>query len=95
MQTPKNNPGDHYEFSRLLLNFEVAADDLKKFFDKADKNELNGLLVNVDQVRNELADVQVVLFFMAETLSEWTGVEFDVVASAVEKSGRDVERGVR
>lgn len=42
-----------------------------------------------DEVRKELADLQVVLFVAAETMG------FDVVEAAVEKSRRDVGRGVR
>ena len=42
-----------------------------------------------DALRSELADMQVVLFAAAEALG------FDVVQAAIEKSSKDVERGVR
>jgi hypothetical protein len=48
-----------------------------------------------DRAKNELADIQVVVFNLAQALSEITGEPFDVVQAAVEKSAADVERGVR
>lgn len=45
--------------------------------------------IDADTLRAELADMQVVLFAAAAAL------EFDVVQSAIDKSGADVARGVR
>ena len=42
-----------------------------------------------EDIRSELADMQVVLFAAAAAL------EFDVVQAAIDKSGADVARGVR
>ena len=48
-----------------------------------------------DGIESEIADCQVVVFNMAESLTEITGQMFDVSEAAVEKSSADKERGVR
>jgi hypothetical protein len=48
-----------------------------------------------DLLRQEIADMQVVLFNMATAIEEITGKPFDVVQTAVDKSRSDVKRGVR
>jgi NTP pyrophosphatase (non-canonical NTP hydrolase) len=45
--------------------------------------------IDTGALRAELADMQVVLFAAAQTL------EFDIAQAAIDKSGADVERGVR
>ena len=57
----------------------------------------NAAVSDIERAKKELADIQVVVFCLAEALSKLdAGAEpFDVVATAVEKSGEDVERGVR
>jgi NTP pyrophosphatase (non-canonical NTP hydrolase) len=60
----------------------------RQLFD--DKRGWGGVyLDNADALRAELADMQVVLFAAAQTL------EFDIAQAAIDKSGADVERGVR
>lgn len=45
--------------------------------------------------KEELADIQVVVFTLAQALSELSDEPFDVVQAALDKAGKDVERGVR
>ena len=47
------------------------------------------------RAKQELSDIQVVVFCLAHALERLGGEPFDVVAAAVEKSREDVERGVR
>jgi hypothetical protein len=51
--------------------------------------------VNMDDVKKELADVQVVVFNIAAALSELSGSYFDVVQAAVDKSESDIKRGIK
>lgn len=46
-------------------------------------------------MRAELADMQVVIFALADALEELTHQRFDVVQAAVDKARADVARGVR
>ncbi len=61
------------------------------------KNAWQGEIVIVDPeaLRDELADVQVVLLNLASAVEELTGRHYDVVHEAVRKSKVDVTRGVR
>lgn len=52
-------------------------------------------IVSIDKAKAELADLQVVIFNLANALAEISGEAFDVVQSAVDKSTADIERGVR
>ena len=47
------------------------------------------------RAKQELSDIQVVVFCLAQALERLSGEPFDVVAAAVVKSREDVERGVR
>lgn len=47
------------------------------------------------EVQSEIADLQVVVFNLAESLAEITGKAFNVSEAAVEKSSADKKRGVR
>ena len=47
------------------------------------------------QIRQELADLQVVLLCLAEATVKYSGTMFDVVEAAVGKSTSDIERGIR
>jgi NTP pyrophosphatase (non-canonical NTP hydrolase) len=50
---------------------------------------------NIDDLKSELADVQVVLYCLAQAVEQITGEEFDVALEAVRKSAKDISRGVR
>lgn len=50
---------------------------------------------NLEEAKAELADVQVVVFVLAEILKQMTGDDFDVVAAAEAKVRKDVGRGTR
>ena len=47
------------------------------------------------EIQSEIADCQVVVFNMAESLTEITGKMFNVSEAAVAKSSADTKRGVR
>lgn len=47
------------------------------------------------KLANELADVQVTVFDLADAIQDLTGTPYDVVAEAVAKATADVQRGVR
>lgn len=49
----------------------------------------------MERIKDELADLQVVLFCAAQAASLLTGKGFDVVEAALEKAECDVERGIR
>jgi NTP pyrophosphatase (non-canonical NTP hydrolase) len=65
----------------------------KQEFDSG--NWKNARVTNIEQSKVELADIQVVVFCLAQVLAQLSGEPFDVIAAAVEKSGKDVKRGVR
>jgi len=50
---------------------------------------------DVDALKKEAADLQVVLFCLAASIEELTRQPFDIVAAAVEKATSDEARGVR
>jgi len=50
---------------------------------------------DIDALKSELADLQVVLYCMAQAVEQITGEEFDIALEAVRKSAKDVSRGVR
>lgn len=50
---------------------------------------------SVEELKNELADVQVVVYCMAESLVRLSGEPYDVVQAARMKGWADRERGVR
>ncbi len=52
-------------------------------------------VLDVEALRGELADCQVVLLNLASAVEELSERHFDVVLEAVRKSKADVERGVR
>lgn len=52
-------------------------------------------VIDPSSLAKELADCQVVLACMAETLGKITGEDIDLMQVALEKSGADIERGVR
>ena len=49
----------------------------------------------VEEAKDELADLQVVVFALADALAESSGEDFDVIQAALDKARGDVERGVR
>lgn len=49
----------------------------------------------LEAAKRELADVQVVIFSMAQAIAEIEGKPFDVGQAALEKSQKDIERGIR
>jgi len=51
--------------------------------------------VDAPQAMKELADLQVVVFCLAQVLGELAGQPFDIVRAAIEKAETDVGRGVR
>ena len=72
-----------------------AAIDAKLFFD-GDLGDWNDAkLWTAQSAKLELADIQVVVFNLAQALAEITGEPFDVIQAAVDKSAADVTRGVR
>lgn len=87
---------------------QLAGEDARATFDMKDIWDLRdaGLIEGADpdnpnvrqqfeDIKSEMADCIVVLFNLAGALAQLTGEEFDPVARAVEKSTKDVERGVR
>lgn len=50
---------------------------------------------DIDALKKEAADMQVVLFCLAASIEGLTNQPFDIVAAAVEKSTSDEKRGVR
>lgn len=50
---------------------------------------------HAERVLVELADLQVVLFVLAESISRVSGLEFNLLAAAMQKAASDVERGTR
>ncbi len=88
---------DDSQLSRdILFTSEVA----KIAFDKEGKaywHSASGNLKirSIPQLRKELADMQVVLFTLAEATVKYSGTEFDIVEAAEAKALADVERGVR
>jgi NTP pyrophosphatase (non-canonical NTP hydrolase) len=53
------------------------------------------VVTDPEKLREELADVMVVILNMAAVVEELTGRDYDVVWEAVRKSQEDVARGVR
>lgn len=60
-----------------------------------DNGSWDGVVEDVERVKDELADIQVVVFVLADVLGEMSGGEFDVVKAAMCKSAKDISRGVR
>ena len=69
-------------------------DDTERW--KESKVKADAAIINNPKLlQKEAADMQVVLFNMADAIATITGQPFDVVQAAVEKSKGDVERGTR
>ena len=73
---------------RWLIAADVAAEVAREEFDNLDAWQ-DYYICSIDALKAELADLQVVLFSIAEVL------EFDIAAAALEKAQADVKRGVR
>lgn len=67
----------------------------KKIFDRGER--LLGIRgANKEElIKSELADMQVIIFCLAEVLKQMTGEDFSVIDAALEKSQADIKRGVR
>lgn len=77
------------------IQHRILKDVARLNFDKGDwaLYELPGSF-DIETLKNELADVQVVLFSIAELINQHH-TPFDVVAAAEAKSAADISRGVR
>ena len=58
-------------------------------------DEVGCLDENLPELRSELADLQVVLFNLAEAIQTMDGEPFNIVAAALAKAEKDIDRGVR
>jgi len=77
------------------LSFDSLARACREVFDQAGPEYWKGLILeHPGKLRDELADMQVVLFCAAAALGEIIG-PFDLVELALEKARSDVEQGVR
>lgn len=74
-------------------SLDEAGYDAKWAFDNYEWT--NTTIADLDQAKKELADIQVVVFCLAEALAEMTGRPFDVTRAAFDKATQDIERGVR
>lgn len=75
------------------LHLHGAAVLARDIFDKGDWG--GAVITSVEKAKEELADIQVVLFCMAEAISRMENEEFDIIKSAVSKAIGDITRGVR
>ena len=65
-------------------------------FDRTDQWKGCGVLPSeIENLKSELADIQVVLFCLSQSVARMTGEPFDVVQAALDKGKGDIERGVR
>lgn len=78
-----------------LPHVREAARKCKWAFDSAEHWWKHAIIADVERAKEELADLQVVIFCLADALGEISGEPYDVVQAAVEKAQEDVERGVR
>ena len=85
-------PGVHGGFN-WLRSLEYTAGGCKDLFDNAQLNTV--VIADTQHMKEELADMQVVLFCIASAIAEIDGENFDVVDAAVRKSQADIDRGVR
>jgi NTP pyrophosphatase (non-canonical NTP hydrolase) len=67
----------------------LAAERSRVLFDHGDKRTWEGIEIDMDALKREMADCAVVLFSLAQV------VGIDLVAVAMEKATADVSRGVR
>jgi NTP pyrophosphatase (non-canonical NTP hydrolase) len=72
----------------------ITAASAKRQFDSAWAWD-NAGIGQIENAKQELADVQVVVFCLAEVLGEVSGEPFNVAAAALGKSRGDIDRGVR
>lgn len=82
-----------YYFPYWHDSVKRAGHSARNAFD--DAGSRNGVEIDVEQAKKELADLQVVVFCLAEVLAELDGKPFDVVEAAEIKSASDIERGIR
>ena len=86
--------------SPLSRDILFTGDVAKMAFDNEDhefwEDEAENITMSsFKQIREELADLQVVLFCLTEATVKYSGTLFNVAEAAVEKSTSDIERGVR
>lgn len=90
------HPGDSLSnpewYHRLNINIQQYA---RCAFDNYGTGEWFVDIHDLKQAKKEAADLQVVLFQIAEAIGEIDGKPFDVVQAAVDKAQKDIERGVR
>ena len=87
-------PDSRLSWGRWLFHLSNAGISARDEFDNKDRWN-DAWISDLEALRSELADLQVVLFCAAEALARATGEPFDVVQKAKEKALADVERGVR
>lgn len=88
-------PVDHHIPDRQALDdIHYVGRDSRYVFKDSDF-DYQVLVPDPSALAKELADCQVVLACMAETLGKLTGEDIDLMQVALEKSGADIERGVR
>lgn len=76
------------------LVLQKSGREAREAFDEFDTWK-HAQICATSEAKAELADLQVVIFNLAQALGEITDQEFDVVQAAVEKSAADIGRGVR
>ena len=94
--------GIHYHSSPDMANFEyhlqTAGEKARSEFDHSKKWNESQFAMNerysTPYIKNELADIQVIVFSMAQLINNNFG-EYDVTQAALDKSEADIERGVR
>ena len=74
----------------------IAGGSCKALFDRGDWSQAElSPAFDLDYLRGEIADLQVVVFNLAAAVAEIAEEPFDVAAAAVRKATKDVKRGVR
>jgi NTP pyrophosphatase (non-canonical NTP hydrolase) len=74
----------------------IAGRSCRELFDRGNWSRAKlSPAFSLDYLRGEIADLQVVLYNLADALGEIAGEPFDVAAAAVEKATADERRGVR
>ena len=85
---------DGDEVRELISLIRVTARVAGRLFDRPEPWH-DAFIWKPSNMRSEVADMQVILFALAEAITRETGEPFDVAAAAVEKATSDIHRGVR
>lgn len=83
------------DYDLLSSGIDQAGQVARDRFDDGSAWKWAGVVGDTEELKKEIADAQVVIFSLAESVGRLQGEPFDVAQAAVNKSGKDRRRGVR